>query len=48
MRPNDRGPRRRVARFALLLLWLFSTAWTVGWLLEGQSATSAPPAIHGH
>ncbi len=48
VRPDDRGTRRRAAHFALLLLWLFSTAWTIGWLVEGRSDAPTPPAVHGH
>ncbi|MBL1077042.1 hypothetical protein JK358_21830 [Nocardia sp. 2] len=46
MRWKDRGPRWRVTVFVLALGWLFSTAWTVGWLVSDGSPAPAP-MVHG-
>lgn len=43
----DRGTLWRLAIYTLVLLWVFSTAWTIGWLVsDGSSPTPAPVVEH--
>ncbi|MFJ4657104.1 hypothetical protein ACIP5Y_38055 [Nocardia sp. NPDC088792] len=43
----ERGPRWRIGVFALALTFVFSTAWTVGWISSGRQVDSSV-TVPGH